>query len=71
MLDDDEKEAIKKIYRIMDESGDGKLGCEEIKRGFEGITNETIDESRVTEIIRAVLTNRLVEGEEELTYTDF
>lgn len=35
-----EKEAIQKLFRIMDESGDGNLGAQEIMVGIEKITGD-------------------------------
>jgi len=42
LLQKDEKEAIVKLFKVMDESGDGKIGEDELIDGFKKVLNETI-----------------------------
>lgn len=42
-LDNKQKQTLKKIFKIMDKSGDGQLQADELKMGFKAIFKKTDD----------------------------
>lgn len=49
-----EKEAIFKLFNVMDDTGDGKIGSEELIKGFNKVLGEKLDEEEAKAIIAAV-----------------
>jgi len=54
LLGDDQKNTLQKIFKIMDGTGDGKLGKEEIQIGFKQILNQDISAEDCMKIINNV-----------------
>ena len=48
------RQTILKIFKIMDDSGDGQLGKEEIQTGFQLLLGEDLSAAQVDEIMRNV-----------------
>ena len=57
LLQESEKTAIEKLFKVMDESGDGLIGPGELKEGFRKVLKETIADSEAKDIIRKVMRN--------------
>jgi Ca2+-binding EF-hand superfamily protein len=50
-LNDHQKKLIKKIFGVMDTGGDGQLGSDEIKYGFEQILDRKFSDAEIKEIM--------------------
>jgi len=51
LLDTRQKMVIKKIFKIMDESGDGQLNAHELKKGFEEIFKDAPDKDEAGNLL--------------------
>ena len=49
-----DKSILLNIFRIMDESGDGQLGADELKNGFKWILGKDMDDEKLNEIVAQV-----------------
>jgi Ca2+-binding EF-hand superfamily protein len=47
LIDKEQLDAIRTIYKVMDTSGDGKIGTEEIAFGFKEILGVTLEEEEL------------------------
>ena len=61
------RQTILKIFKIMDDSGDGQLGKEEIQTGFQLLLGEELSAAQVDEIMR----NVDLDGNQYIDYLDF
>lgn len=62
-----DKAILLNIFRIMDSSGDGQLGKDELKMGFKRILNEEIDEIELQKIMENVIQGK----KDYIDYADF
>lgn len=67
LMDPEQKEITLMIFKIMDESGDGQLGTDEIIAGFQKVLGEDLD----TEEAQRIIDNVDLDGNNYIDYQDF
>jgi len=58
LLDNRQKMVIKKIFKIMDESGDGQLNGHELKKGFQEIFKDAPDRDEQGNLLGGVWSDK-------------